>query len=267
MASLQSPTLSDLSENGSDTTLVGLASPPPPEVADAKNRLAAMKDALDPLGKAFDSLGEQTAHIALLGGDLETAKEINNLRREMRVQDQHQKNGIYEIQLLLRDVLENEIIEHIRWQIEKEIEEQIDIQVEEQLALHLEKHAPQALQDEVAEQRRELEELQRQLHNSESRRANAALRSTHPHDTLHTILRLSGGPSPVYPKDLQGLFDLDDALVIQLMTEYELPDISDNLQRNVNRFMHFCGVTYQLALGAEGFSPYRKAPGRYHGKS
>lgn len=30
------------------------------------------------------------------------------------------------------------------------------------------------------------------------------------------------------------------------MTDYELPDISDSRDRNLNKLMQFCGVRYQL---------------------
>lgn len=73
----------------------------------------------------------------------------------------------------------------------------------------------------------------------------------------------------MFPKDLGSLFSIDgqtvflSCSVIQrltpvllpytldetaktLMQEYNLPDISDSRERNVNRFMQFCGVSYQL---------------------
>lgn len=30
------------------------------------------------------------------------------------------------------------------------------------------------------------------------------------------------------------------------MEEYDLPDVTNFREKNVNRFMQFCGVTYQL---------------------
>jgi len=38
----------------------------------------------------------------------------------------------------------------------------------------------------------------------------------------------------------------------ELVEEYELPDVSDNREKNLNRFMQFCGVSYQLVPTASG---------------
>lgn len=50
--------------------------------------------------------------------------------------------------------------------VEEEVAGQIDQLVEEQVALCLQKHIPQELQDELAVQKHELQEVRRQLHNS-----------------------------------------------------------------------------------------------------
>jgi hypothetical protein len=50
--------------------------------------------------------------------------------------------------------------------VEKAVDEQIDEIVREQVTASLETHIPQRLQDELAEDKRKLDELQRRLHNS-----------------------------------------------------------------------------------------------------
>lgn len=50
--------------------------------------------------------------------------------------------------------------------MEAEIETQIDEMLKEQVAENLERHIPKALQDELAERKQELEDVQRALHNS-----------------------------------------------------------------------------------------------------
>lgn len=35
-----------------------------------------------------------------------------------------------------------------------------------------------------------------------------------------------------------------------LMLDYEIPDVSDARDRNLNRFMQFCGVTYQMVTNS-----------------
>jgi hypothetical protein len=50
--------------------------------------------------------------------------------------------------------------------VEADIERQIDEMLKQQVAENLERHIPKKLQDELAERKRELEEVQRALHNS-----------------------------------------------------------------------------------------------------
>ncbi|KAF8070393.1 hypothetical protein FPV67DRAFT_1487212 [Lyophyllum atratum] len=105
---------------------------------------------------------------------------------------------------------------------------------------------PQNLQDEVAIQKSELDELRIQLHNSESRRANGALRSNQSDESLREIYMSNGKVSNRYPKSLKDLFELDFETSKVLMMDYEIPDVSEARDRNLNRFMQFCGVSYQM---------------------
>jgi len=50
-----------------------------------------------------------------------------------------------------------------------------------------------------------------------------------------------------YPKDLKSLFMLDAETTKALLSDYEVPaSDSDSQDHNLNRFMYFCGVQYQL---------------------
>jgi len=58
-----------------------------------------------------------------------------------------------------------------------------------------------------------------------------------------------GTVSRHYPKDLECLFKLDAETTKALMSDYELPLSSSDTHSqdySLNRFMHFCGVQYQL---------------------
>ncbi|CAK5266098.1 unnamed protein product [Mycena citricolor] len=123
------------------------------------------------------------------------------------------------------ETLSVEVLETMNKQADEAIASIVDQLVDEQVAACLATHIPQELQDQVAEQQKELEELHRDLHNSESRRANAALRTSHEDDSLNTILKQ----------------DCTD-----LMTEYEIPLVSDSREWNLNRLMQFLGVKYQM---------------------
>jgi len=66
-------------------------------------------------------------------------------------------------------------------------------------------------------------------------------------DPLGTIHMTDGTVSRYYPKDLEGLFKLDADTTKALMSDYQLPIQDSNSQdHNLNRFMQFCGVQYQL---------------------
>jgi len=218
----------------------------PPEVAAANEILQTMKTALGALGNTFDSMGAQSAQMAVLGSELEIAQHLNSLRSIMRQQDQRQEDGIAEIQELLRDLMEVQIMKHLQQEVETEIEMQIEETVKQQVANKLEEYIPKALQDELAERKQELEQVQQALHNSESRRANAELRSSDTDGVLHTIYQPNGEISTLFPKNLMNLFTLSAQVAKQLLIDYEQQDVSDSRERNLNRFIQFCGVSYQV---------------------
>ncbi len=98
---------------------------------------------------------------------------------------------------------------------------------------------------------------------------NGSLRANRPEEALHTIYMAGGIISPRFPEDLKGLFDLDGksqlygsvdtdtenrpdllADILQvLLADYGLTaGISDVRDANLNKFMQFCGVRYQLVV-------------------
>ena len=118
--------------------------------------------------------------------------------------------------------------------VEEDIAGQIDDLLKQGIEECLRDHIPQELQDEIADNQRELEEVRLALHNSyvtflqilsrvdidffsstslfvsrESRRLNGNLRSNKPEECLGTIYTRNGTLSANYPKDLKALFSLD----------------------------------------------------------
>ncbi|KAJ6631500.1 hypothetical protein B0H10DRAFT_1772982 [Mycena sp. CBHHK59/15] len=164
----------------------------------------------------------------------------------MQDQDVRQKNGMQEIKLILENALKSDVVEHLKKQVEDEIAAEIDQLVAEQVVLCLKTHIPQDLQDEVAKQQKILGQVRRDLNNTENRRTNAALRSTHEDDTLQVIYKEDGTVPDKYPPNLKALFDLDATTSKGLMMEYELLDYSESRERNLNRLMQFLGVKYQM---------------------
>ncbi|TCD64386.1 hypothetical protein EIP91_004133 [Steccherinum ochraceum] len=239
---LVSPTLSPASLVGSMYSAPTIS----PEVNGLNETLAAMKGSLGSLGQMFDTLGQQTAQMVQIGGELETASHLNKVRKEMEVQDRKVDEQVEEIKELLQRALQIEIVEHLRQVIEGGILEQIDREVKEHVAQILPSYFPQDLVEEVETYKQQLDEVQRALHNSESRRANSQLRSNKLTDPLHTIYKTDGTISTLFPRDVKSLFSMDAETAIQLLEEYGMSDVSTTRERNVNRFMQFCGVSYQL---------------------
>ncbi|KAJ7935210.1 hypothetical protein B0H13DRAFT_521139 [Mycena leptocephala] len=218
----------------------------PSGVSSAQGLIQHMKSTLGALDDTLGELHGQTMQIALLGGEPQIAQDIENLRRQLMDHDKRQKEGIHEIKLILNHVLQCEVVELLKKQVDDGIARDIDQLVAEQVAVCLKDHIPQELQDELAQQQKILEEVRRDLHNSESRRSNAVLRSDHGDDGLQIIYKADGSVPAAYPPNLQALFDMDAATSRALMTEYGLADCSESRERNLNRLMQFLGVRYQM---------------------
>ncbi|KAJ7503058.1 hypothetical protein B0H11DRAFT_617360 [Mycena galericulata] len=246
----ESPTTgsSDLDSNASSSSSASsnYSLTTPSAVPSAQAIIRHMKSTLEALDETLGELHGQTMQIALLGGEPHITQDIENIRKQLKDQDQRQKEGIHEIKLILDDVLQREVVELLKKQVEEDVARETEELVAQQVAICLKTHIPQDLQDEVADQQRILEEVRRDLHNSENRRSNAALRSNHEDDNLQVIYKADGSVPDNYPPNLKALFEMDAATSRALMTEYELLDCSDSRERNLNRLMQFFGVRYQM---------------------
>ncbi|KAJ7169165.1 hypothetical protein C8R43DRAFT_982528 [Mycena crocata] len=218
----------------------------PSGVPSAQGLIQNMKSTLEALDETLGQLHGQTMQIALLGGEPQIAQDIQNVRRQLMDQDRRQKEGIQEIKLILNHVLQCEVVELLKKQVDEDVAREIEQLVEEQVAACLRNHIPHELQEEVARQERTLEQVRREFHNSESRRSNATLRSSHEDDTLHVIYKTDGSVPAAFPPNLKALFEMDAPTSRSLMTEYEMQDCSDSRERNLNRLMQFFGVRYQM---------------------
>ncbi|KAG2016081.1 hypothetical protein CC2G_009292 [Coprinopsis cinerea AmutBmut pab1-1] len=206
---------------------------------------ANAKVSLDALSAAFESLHGQTMQMAAVNGSA-GSKELTEFRQEISEQEQRHKEGLDEIQRIIDDLLDKQVVEQMRDQVEQEINEHIDEMVKDCLGECLKAHIPKDLQEEVEDSKRELERARLALYNSESRRMNSKLRSDKPDEPLDALVMSNGSVSAHFPKDLQGLFTLDAETCKTLVQEYGLPEVSDSRDKNLNRFMQFCGVRYQL---------------------
>ncbi|KAL6304937.1 hypothetical protein BKA93DRAFT_825282 [Sparassis latifolia] len=227
-----------------------------PEATAVAEIIRSMKGSLDELSKTFDVLAGQTADGQRPRAERRAVPGIADFQEQMKASDQRQEEQIEEIQRLFDDVLKTDVVEHLQTAIAKELSQQIDKAVEEQVSLLLPQYIPQDLVNEIVCHRRQLEELERQLHNSESRHGNSMLSTERMSDPLHTILKPNGEVSDFFPKDLEGLFYMDAETAKVLMEEYDIAEeVSTSRERNVNSLMRFCGVTYQMTVRAGGQTP------------
>ncbi|TFY57456.1 hypothetical protein EVJ58_g7010 [Rhodofomes roseus] len=209
-----------------------------------------------PAEKAFGEFAQQITKLSQLGAELETAEIVNRLRKMMDVEDERLEKEIEGIKVLQDEVIKKDVIEHLKIAVENDVSDLIDQLVAEQVTILLPDHIPSALLDELARHKRELDEVEVDLHNSESRLANAQIRTSDLTEQLRTIQRADKTVSQHFPADLQGLIAMDDASVKSLMRYYALSDISDSQDRNLNRLMLFLGLSYQL-VRSPTLSPHR----------
>ncbi|KAK7057644.1 ATP-binding cassette transporter [Favolaschia claudopus] len=219
----------------------------PSGVPSAQALTSSMKSMLESLDQTLEELHGQTMQIALLGDESQIAQDIKSLRAQLRDHELRQKNGIEEIKLILKNVESEVVPEYLKSRVAEEVALGIEQLIAEQVATCLKEHIPQDLQEEVTVQQvKILEEVRKDLHNSENRRGNAALRRDRADDNLQVIYKEDGTVPAAYPSSLQALFDMDAATSRALMEEYGMPDASDSRERNLNRLMQFLGVRYQM---------------------
>jgi len=147
---------------------------------------------------------------------------------------------------MVRDHLKNQITEHMKPQIKEQIQTEITLQVDKQVATQIKDHLPVSLEDQIADSKKQLEEVRQSLHNSEARRANSVLRT--PRDlseSLAVVLKADGNKSEFYPADLRSLFSYDLNTAKSLVKDYGLIQ-SEIRETNLNRFMSHIGIPFSL---------------------
>ncbi|KAF5348714.1 hypothetical protein D9758_006756 [Tetrapyrgos nigripes] len=231
-----------------------LSSPAPsPEVLYAQQSVEHIENGIRGLDVTFETLIGQIMHSGMVAGDAGVAAEIQEIRSRLEDQEKKHKDGLDEIDLIMKDFMEGEIIDQLQKQVEEEVNTDLDRLVKEETARALETLVPAQLQNNVQEKKAELERVRTKLHNSESRRANSLLRDRNLTEKLHTLYKADGTVSPLFPKTLQDLFALDAKTSHDLVREYDLPKpLDEDRDNNLNRFMVFCGVQYQKLQSRKG---------------
>lgn len=218
---------------------------PAPDTAAVKDLLTMMKTTLGTLGQTFETLTDQANKVSTLGPTVDSAHQIQSLRRQMRTHDKRQENRIAEVKHMVTDLLKDQIADHMRAQIAEQIRTEIAVQVRQQVAAQLKEHLPVSLEQQAEESKRQLAEVRNSLVNSEARRANSVLRANNIDDPLAVVLKPTGEASALFPRDLKTLFGYDGAASKQLVQDYHLPE-ADQREKNLNKFMSHIGIPFHL---------------------
>jgi hypothetical protein len=203
-----------------------------------------MRSSLDALDATFLNIQDQTQNVSSLT-IVDPSTQLQNLELEMQEQDRRQAQKIDEIKDLIQQVVANQVAEQIKRLFANEIEAMIQREVNRQVAHQLEAHIPHGLQQQVDDQKRQLVDVDRSLHNAEARRINNLIKSSNLNEPLRGLLKASGKPSELFPRDLLDLFNRDDVALKRLLKEFDLID-TNSREKNLNTFMSYIGVAFQL---------------------
>jgi len=219
----------------------------PPNMDNVHELMSVMKATMEQLGGTFDALNQTSARVQELQQEpaLDSVQQISDLRKQLVKKDRRQDDKMKEIDQLLREVLQHEIVNHLKGQITKQIEDIIEHEVQEQVKLQLGHHIPPKLQESVANQKKQLDEVQYAMKNSEARRANGQLRSNNLHGPMHPLIPISGSASDHFPRNMSDLLNMNAEAVAELLNHYDLPP-GESREDNLNRFMRFCNIGYQV---------------------
>jgi len=166
-------------------------------------------------------------------------------------QEERQLADIEDLRETIETIVQEQIIDHLRRKIEELVDELVDRDVDDMVQEILDNfYIPQKLQDTVNNQRRQLDSVRINLHNTEARRTNSVLKAEHMADTIVPLLKPDGTVSKVFPRNLSALFAIDHEAAKLLLTEYGVPSSADDSRdKTMNSLMYFLGVGYQLLPG------------------
>lgn len=225
----------------------------PLETSTVQFSLARMEGGIRSLSDFLDELEKSTMRNGIPGGDgTGVDAKLEKIRGDLKAQNEEFANGLKEVELVFKDMMETGMIRDIQKEVEAQVEEEVDRIVEEQFTKYLKELLPDALKKELAETKARLDASRVELHNSESIEANALLRVPERGDGLnrqmiHKLQRSDGTVSSLFPKTLQDAFDLDKETCKTLLEDYGL-EVSHNARSEslLNSFLKLCGIQYQF---------------------
>ncbi|KAF8317652.1 hypothetical protein DL93DRAFT_2165506 [Clavulina sp. PMI_390] len=228
-------------------TLSVAATVAPPDMENIHELMSIMKHTMETLGGTFETMNQTSIRVQEIQNEpaLNAVQQITDLRKQLVKKDRRQEEKVKDIEHLLREVLQHEIVEHLKGQIQQQIEDIIEEEVERQVQVQLGYHIPPQLQESVAAHKRQLDEVQYSMRNSEARRANGQLRANNLHGPMQPLLMNTGDVSEHFPKDMSDLFKMDTDSITALLSNYDIP-AGKSREENLNNFMRFCNIGYQM---------------------
>ncbi|KAJ3930379.1 MAG: hypothetical protein NXY57DRAFT_315046 [Lentinula lateritia] len=194
---------------------------------------------------AFEESLRNITHGHLDNSELDN--ELEEIRKALALIKEDQVHGTEEIELLMKNFIDEKALERIREQVNKEIEGNMDMIVKEEVQAYLHSSISSQLQQELRERKKELDEVHRDLHNSESKRLNSLLNERSINEPLHTLYCSDGKISKHFPKTVHELTSFDADICKALIADYGIDSSESTTKRgNMNRFMVFCGL--QLSM-------------------
>jgi len=216
-----------------------------PDLSELKAVVNSMKDTIITLAGNLDSLGGQTARVAALKPEIDTAHKIKHIRQKLKSHEIKQDQKMEALKYQLEGALKDKIAEEIRLELGKTIAGEVEKQVRDEVTRQMAIHIPILMEKQNKEHRRQIIEIRKNLHNSEARRANSLLKSNNLFDPLHPLLRPNGEKCSIFPKTLASVFSSGPEVSKLLCTEFSLPE-TDSKESNLNRFLHHIGVGFQM---------------------
>ncbi|KAJ3737569.1 hypothetical protein DFJ43DRAFT_6146 [Lentinula guzmanii] len=214
-------------------------------VLEVQHSVGMMHESLNALEQILQNLAEgQNSGLLADNGQL---NEIEEIHKDLTAIQKNQVDGTEEIELLMKNFLDQKAVEKIEELVNQEIQRDMDNLVKEEVQAYLQSAISSELQKELLQRKKELDEAHCELHNSESKRLNSLLSERNVNEPLHNIYCSNGRISEHFPKTLNELFAYDADTCKTLVKDYNIDSPEGTSKRgNLNRFMVFCGL--QLSM-------------------
>ncbi|KAJ7594965.1 hypothetical protein C8J56DRAFT_453530 [Mycena floridula] len=214
-----------------------------------KDVVDSMTATLDGIEQNFVTLSVQSTLLKAISPTTgQTAIDLEDLRKRVRLNGKQQKKDIAEVKRAIREDIKKEIMTildpEIRELIKAEVCRQVAAQVEEQMIEHI----PVPLRQQKLENQQQLEEVKVSYKNSEARRRNSRIEfATGQNEALNIVMNCQGQRSELYPYDLRSLctYKLED--LNSLLIDHELGTCG-SIEEGLNQFVAHIGITARIEV-------------------